>query len=220
MSNNRKEKQAIMKKKFFVILAALILCVSFTACGNSSAGTNNQVSSNSGNGSSSAVADVGKTSSTESKEPAVSQQEQAPTVATLPDLTGSWKVDNCVFPDGTSTRGYNLPDIDIKIQGLSYVMNFPEFDVSTGGDLNFLGSYNDKCLVYDSSQDGTDSVVYYDGILYMYLKLRDNSNNDVMGYYVLVKEGESGLGTLTEREAQTLFTTMNTAIETVRKAVK
>ena len=44
-----------MKKKFFVILATLFLCVSFTACGNSGAGTNNQASSNSGSVSSSAA---------------------------------------------------------------------------------------------------------------------------------------------------------------------
>ena len=63
-----------MKKKYFVISATLSLCVFFTACGNSSAGTNNQVSSNSGSASS-AVSDVGKTSSAESKEPVVSQIE-------------------------------------------------------------------------------------------------------------------------------------------------
>ena len=166
------------------------------------------------------VVDNGNTSSAETKEPVVSKQEQAPPVVTLPDLTGNWEVDNCVFPDGTSFRGYETTGINIRFQGLSYVMDFPELNVSIGGDLNYLGSYTDGCFVYDSSEDGTDSVVYYDGILYMYLKLRDKSNNNVMGYYVLVREGESGLGTLTEREAQTLFTTMNTAIETVRKDVK
>lgn len=178
----------------------------------------------------SAIVDTGKTSGTvdtekasniePQKESNVSQQEQPAPSATLPDFTGNWKVDSVVFPDGTSIRGDNTTVIDIKFNGLSYVMDFPELNVSTGGDLSFIGSYSDKCSVYNSSQDGTDSVVYFDGMLYMKLKLRDNSNNDVMGYYVLVREGESGLGTLTTEDVKTLFATMDSVIVTVRDAVK
>lgn len=216
----------IILSAFAIVLFFVSVFTSITLFGWMN-GTNLPIGRKSGT---SAIVDTGKTSGTvdtekasniePQKESNVSQQEQPAPSATLPDFTGNWKVDNVVFPDGTSIRGYNTTVIDIKFNGLSYVMDFPELNVSTGGDLSFIGSYSDKCSVYNSSQDGTDSVVYFDGMLYMKLKLRDNSNNDVMGYYVLVREGESGLGTLTTEDVKTLFATMDSVIVTVRDAVK
>lgn len=203
-----------------IVLFFLSLFTSFTLFGWMQ-GTNLPVG---GKSNTSAIVATENTSSAEperktetsQQEQATSQQEPATTTVTLPDLTGNWRVDNCVFPDGTSIRGDRMTDVDIRFHGLTYVMNFSELNVTTGGDLNYIGSYNAGVPVYNSSQNGTDSVVYFDDVLYMKLSMRDDLNNDVMGYYVLVREGASGFGSLTTEDALAICTTMDSIIKEVR----